>query len=369
MAKFIPIDEVILSACMGDNDILQRKKMKYLFWAKKIWNSDLNLTSVKEAKREIIGIDKRTRTLELPCDAVSVSGVYIIGAFGEFYPVYRNDRLHNDIVDIAANKNCNCTCKNELCNMIKGYEAVVETIESENPDGSIGSFTCTTRKAFNEDGQYQEIKQYPKRIYTDGVWTSTEVATEVINLCALEVDAAGCVVDCEENYQKVVQYGCYGQCPTVFSTDQVVGTSCIVEQGICKSLYGWETGVNFAGCGGYLNNSYNITEEGNRLIFPYNFGFDQVLVRYYADIQLQDMKIPAIAEEAFIVGLKYWETLIDEDKQGLNRVYSEKYSKLKWALLQELNKQNSSEMKMSLTPPIYIPGFNPSYNQTPYYRY
>ena len=135
MQKLIPINEVILMACMGDNDILQQKKMKYLAYAKDIYNNDLNLTIIKDTKRIILEIDKKTNTVQLPCDLSYVSGVYTIGKNGEFLPVYRNERLHNDIVDLSVIKNCECDCNNELCNMIKGYESITEIIEAELPNG------------------------------------------------------------------------------------------------------------------------------------------------------------------------------------------------------------------------------------------
>lgn len=357
MSRFTTIDDIVLAACMGDGDMLQQKKMKYLFWAKEIWNNDLNLSTVKEAKRVILGIDKKTNSIELPCDYLSISGISTISPSGEFYPVYRNERLHDDIVDIAAVKNCSCECSGELCNMIKGYEAITEYIESEMPNGDINTFTCVTRKGYNGDGEYQEIKQFPQRVYTDGTWTDTIVGTETINLCKLQLNDDGCVIDCEDNYKSVISCGCYKNCSSIYS--ETVGDSCIVKMGVCGALYGWECGTGFANCGNYFTNSYNITELGNRIIFPYNFGFDRVLVRYYADEQLKDIKVPTIAKEAFIVGIKYWETLIDDDKQGLNSAYSAKYSKLKWALLQELNKGRIAEMQMAMTPPVYIPEYLP----------
>lgn len=361
MAKFVSIEDIILAACMGDSDILQQKKMKYLYWAKNIWNDDLNLTTVKEAKREIIGINKRTNTLDLPCDSVGVSGVYIIGCFGEFIPVFKNDRLHDDIVDVAAAKNCACDCGHDLCNMIKGYEAVTEEVPSEMPDGSTKVFTCITRKGFDADGTYYEEKQYPQRIYTDGEWTDTVIHKEKIKLCTLELTDTGCVRECEENYHAVTACGCFAKCPTVFDQSIEVGQECIVPMANSRALYGWESGVGFARCGSYLVNSYNVTEEGNRLIFPYNFGHNRVMVRYYADVQLQDIKVPSVAKEAFIVGLKYWETLIDDDRQNLNARYAKRYGELKWALSQELNKWSIAEQRMIMTPKVFIPSYQPAW--------
>jgi hypothetical protein len=374
MAKFVPIDDVIKSANLYEGDLLQRNKMRYHALAKQVF-LDLDMQTLKIAVRVLIGINKLTNTITLPKEFLRLSDVSIIAPNGVIYPVWRNDRLHDDIVDIGASKNCECGCKNQLCNLIKGYESVSEEIEAELPDSSTQTFTCVTRKSVDSNGFYYEQKQYPIRIYTDGVWTSTEVTTENIELCSLEVDTQGCVVDCEENFNKVNTCGCF---TSSSENDTTVGGNAMES---CNGSKNWLFACNSvadvysvqSGAWGAtsrcnpFNNIYNITEEGNRLIFPKNFGWSRVLVRYYTDISLRNLQIPVMAVPTFQVGLKYYDTLLQEDKQAINEVYSKKYSALQFGLLKDLNKYTVRELGKMIAQPTYIPSYVLSNYNNGYY--
>ena len=359
MSRFISLDEIVKTACLIEKDYQMQNKMRYLAFAKDIWHNDMNLTTVKDVKRIILEIDKRTNTVKLPCHNKLVSGVYVIGKFGEFYPVYRNERLHDDIVDISAIDDCDGHCCNKLCNMVKNYEAIEELIESEMPNGSTQTFTCITRKGYDNYGNYYEEKQYPQREYTDGTWTNTIVATEKINLCKLELDKKGCIKETDENYHLVLKHGCYGSCESLYVPKGEVGSSCIIDPS-AKHLVGWECGYNFSAFN--LNNSYNITTEGDRLVFPHNFAFKRILVRYYEDIKINDIKVPSIAKEAMMMGIKYYDTLLDENKLKINQVFAEKYARMKGGVMSMLMKVNKDQQRMALTPPVHIPNFTAPYS-------
>lgn len=330
-----------------------QNKLRYLSFAKDIWYNDMNLTSVKDVERIILTINKKTNTVNLPCVSSLVSGVYVIGKYGEFYPIFRNERLHNDIIDLAAIDDCEDECNGKLCNMINNYEPVVENIESKMPDGSSKIFRCVTKKMYDVNGDYYEENQYPQRIYTDGVWTDTIVHTEKRFLCKLELDKKGCVKECEDNYYKVLNSGCYSECKSLYEPTEV-GIKCIINPE-AKDLYGWECGYNFSIFN--INNVYNINSEGDRLIFPNNFVFRKILVRYYVDLPLKDIKVPSIAKEAIMTGIKYYDTLLDEKKIQINHIYSQKYAKMKGGVMSMLMKVNSDQQRMIITPPIIIPNF------------
>lgn len=371
MAKFIPIDDVIKSANLFEGDILQRNKMRYHALAKQVWY-DLNMQTIKIAVRLNMGINKRTNTIDLPKDCVELASVSVIDpCTGIIYPVFRNDRLHDDIVDIGASKNCECGCKNQLCNLIKGYESITLDIDAELPNGDMQTFHCTTRKSVDTNGFYYEEKQFPIRRYTNGIWTSTEVATESIELCKLDVDDNGCVIDCEENFTKVNSCACSSCCVSASDNNGVSigGTSMASCDGsstwiyACSSVadvYSVECGAWGARCrNNEFRNIYNITEEGNRLIFPANFGWGKALVRYYADVSLRDLKIPVIAVPTFQVGMKYYDTLLKDDREQriLNQQYSQQYSAMQFGLLKELNKYTIKELGKIIAQPAFIPSY------------
>lgn len=374
MARFYPIQDVIKLALLGNHDMQQRDKGRLLSFAPYVWQ-DLNLSSVKVARRELFQINKRTNTIDMPTNFLQISSVNVIDECGVLWPVYRNDKLHDDIVDISAQKDCACEykCGYSLCNTIKGYEAIISTKSDFTPTGDPISFECIDRKYTDGQGFLYSQTQTPTRIYLSGVWTETVLETTNTKICEVEVDKNGCVCDTEKNINTI--------CNSCGINNAVANTQPIPIGGdamsYCNSpkvdewiyycdnksqLFGVECG-GFGFAFGYhngkvYNNIYNISELGNRLIFPANFGWDKVLVRYYADIPTSELQIPFAAVDTFITGLKYWDCRWDDKKQNLAQNYSILYSKQKFGLLMELNKYRIAELRMAITPPVYVPSYN-----------
>lgn len=365
MSRFITPAECIDIALLGNDDYLKRAKGRLLKWSKYVW-PDLNLTAVKKVRRELIPINKRTNSIDLPCSILSLSSVNIMDRCGNFIPVYRNQRLHDDIVEVGETKDCGCEfkCGYKLCNTIKGYEAVVSTKEDKNPDGTDVSFTCVDRKGIDGQGFFYEQLQYPKRIYLSGVWTETIIYTEDRKLCKVEVDENGCCCDTNANIDAVctacgIQNIDSSQCCIGGTAEAPPNDNCDKWIYYCNSKLDWfsiQCGSfpYFANC---TNNIYNISELGDRLIFPHNFGWDKVMVRWYDDTSIKDTEIPIIAIDTFIMGLKWWDCRFNDNKQALADKYGNIYSKLKFGLIKELNKYRIAEISMIMNPPAYIPGF------------
>lgn len=364
MGRFEPLFEIADSLCLRSQDILRRNKGIYLDCANDVW-FDLNLTTVKQVKRELFQIDKRTNTINLPENNLGVFSVSVMDHHGVIWPLFRNDKLHRDIVDVSAQKNCACEnqCGYSLCNLIKGYEAIVSVKSDFLPNGSPISFNCVDRKAVDKNGFLYSETQYPQRVYTNGVWTNTILFTNSTKLCKVELDEKGCICDTEENERNVFQV-CnirnndgipFGGDANSFYGDQKVDT----WRYHCNSELEW-FGVQ---CGAYnhcrdgFKNIFNIEEGQKKLIFPHDFGFDRVLLRWYYDVDLKNMEIPIIAKQTFMTGLQYFSVENNDKKQGLANVYGAKYSRQKFGLLMELNKYTIDEMRMMLTPPVYIPSY------------
>lgn len=364
MGKFDSIFDTVDSLCLRSGDKLRMNKGLYLDCANDVWD-DLNLTTVKMVKRELFQINKRTHTIDLPNNNLGVFSVSVIDHHGVIWPLFLNDRLHKDIVDVSSMKDCACEnkCGYSLCNLIKGYEAIVSTKSDTLPNGIPISFTCVDRKAVNREGfLYSEI-QYPERIYTNGVWTGTVLKTESKKLCQVEVDQNGCICDTKDNEHKVCN-ACgiknndgipFGGDANSFHGDSKVDT----WRYFCSSQLEW-FGVqcgSYHRCGDGYQNIYNIEEGQNKLIFPVHFPFDKVLVRWYYDVELNDMQIPIVAKQTFMTGLQYFAHEYNIKKQDVANVFAQKYSRQKWGLLLELNKHTIDEMRMILTPPVYVPSY------------
>lgn len=379
MSRFTPIMELVESLCLRTGDILMRNKGLYLDCSEDVF-SDLNETTLRIAERvkipvrRLFQINKRTNSIDLPPNHRLSSVNVIDRASGVIYPVFRNDRLHDDIVDIGNQPNCACAyaCGYKMCNTIKGYEVIFHTENDHLPNGDAISFDCTDKKTVVGNILYAQL-QYPQRIYHSGIWVDTVLHTENKKMCEVEVDKNGCVCDTEQNINSICNACGIGannedQCCIGGTASTPPNEKCTTWQYYCSSKADW-LGVQ---CGQYpyfragCANIYNISELGDRLIFPSNFGWEFVLVRFYADITLDNMEIPYMARETFMTGLQYYASTNNPKKIQEAAIFAQKYSRQKWGLFLELNKYRIAELRMMTTPPVFVPSYfdwkNSGYN-------
>lgn len=365
MSRFFTVSEAIDLRLLGNLDYQKRDKGRLLRFSKFVWQ-DLNLNSVKKVTRKRIKIDKRTNSINMDCSFLQLSSVNVVDKCGIEYPVYRTNRIFKDmdIVDVGETKDCGCEleCGHQLCNIIKSYVAVVSTKTDKNPDGSDISFECTDRKGVDGQGFFYEQLQYPKRIFEDGVWTSTILFTENNKLCKVEVDSNGCVCDTQANIDAVCN-SCGLQdlntnlCCVGGDANNPPNDQCNTWTYYCNSKIEWFS----VQCGFFpyfrpeCSNAYNISELGDRIIFPNDFGWDSVIVRSYEDVGLVDLQIPIISIDTFIMGLMWWDTRFNDKKQNLADKYGSQYATLKFGLTKELNKYRVAELGMIVSPPRFVP--------------
>lgn len=365
MSTYLSVNDALKLIMLGNNDLEQRNRMRYLKWSPYVWE-DLKLNVLKQPVRETFWINKRTNTIDLPCPFTQVSSVNVRDAAGNFYPVWRNERLTDDIPDVSAGRDCSCEykCGNKLCNTIKGYEAVVSEKTDYMPNGTEVSFSCVDRKMVDSNGFFIEQLQYPQRVYESGVWVDTVLYTENKQLCAVELDHNGCVCDTEQNIDALCNTCCSDSSSTIPFGGTTENPPCNNEnietwKYYCNSKADWfwyQCGCDVV-CADPFKLIYNISELGNRLIFPKNFGFDRVVLRYYKETNTGDIKIPMIALDAFAMGIKWWDARFNDNKQNLAALYSSEYTKMKWGLFSEMNKRRLAEWRMILTPPAIVPSY------------
>lgn len=378
MSRFEPAADVVDHLCLLSGDILRRKKGLYLSVVNEVWN-DLNETTLRIAKRIKIPVrrdfhvNKRTNSIDLPCNANRLSSVNVVDECGMIHPVYRNLSLHDDIVEVPAEKNCACehNCGFKLCNTIKGYVAVQSVQSDILPNSTPVSFNCINRLVVDKNGVVYEENQYPKRIYTNGVWTDTILFTESIKKCECEVDENGCLCDTEHNINSVCEScGIRNFNPQINSknlTGCVGGTAecppnpnCNEWIYFCNNKLDWfSVQCGFEPCGRRrdFHNIYNISEEGNRLIFPHNFGFEKALVRFYEDISLDKLLIPYSAKGTFMTGLQYFSTKYNPEMMQISETFGQKYSREKWGLFLDLNRMRIKELGNTIAPRAHVPSY------------
>lgn len=365
MSRFITPIEAVDIRLLGNSDYQKRDRLRLSKWSKFVWQ-DMNLTTIKRARRERFTINRKTRSIDMPCEFLQFCSVNVEDECGNEIPIYRNQRVKDDIVDVSAAKDCDCeyNCGYKLCSTIKGYEAVVSVKSDDLPSGSNKNFDCVDRKGIDDQGYFYEQLQYPKRIYEDGVWTDTILYTEDRKLCKVEVDENGCCCDTEENIDAVCT-AC--GIDTVDSSLCCIGgnastppsESCDTWTYYCNSKLDWF--MIQCGCFPYLsaeyNNVYNISELGDRIIFPHNFAWEKVILRWYEDTGFSDLQIPIISIDTFVTGLMWWDCRFNDKKQALADKYGRQYATLKFGLIKELNKRRVAELAKIMTPTRFMPSY------------
>jgi hypothetical protein len=414
MPRFEPIEDVVDQLCLTSGDILRHKKGLYMSVASDVWN-DLNETTLRIAKRikmpvrKMFQINKRTNSIDMENDFLKLSSVNVVDHCGIIYPVYRNLNINDDIVEVPAEKNCACehNCGYQLCNTVKGYVSVQTSLSDNNPDGSIVTFNCISRIVLGKNGIIYQENQYPKRIYTNGVWTSTILFTETTKVCECETDHNGCLCDTPQNINTVCNSCGIGNFNSNISQSIVPALTPPVGGNVNMNVYtppfNCTCGCNPCNCGSAMvqlptggtascppspnvnewiyycdnkmdwfsvqcgcfpkgfhhgrNNVYNIGENGKRLIFPHNFGFDKVLVRYYADIDLANLMIPYTAKQTYMTGLQAFAYENNPSQFKFAEAMANKYSRQKWGLFLELQKMRIKELGQIIAPATVIQSY------------
>lgn len=384
MPKFYDTNSVIEDLCLRSGDTLMRNKGLYLSCVRDVWdemNEDVLKISnrVKIPIRQKFCIDKRTNSINIPSNALKINSVSIIDRYGCYQPVYRNDFISDDIVDLGTSQNCACdyNCNSKLCNTIKGYEAVSSVKSDFLPNGDPISFTCVDKSFVDNQGFYYSQTQYPLRVYLSGVWASTIMQTDNKKLCQVDVDSNGCVCDTEQNLvticdacgidgNAIPMNDSQGNCLTPICGGDATNPPCFAPNANswiyqCGSRMEWFNvqcgGFPYNNCGGNFNNIYNISELGNRIIFPSNFGYGEVMIRFFEDISLKNLQIPYLAKTCFMTGLQYYSVANDDKKQKLAVIYEQKFAKQKWGLFLELNKNTIAENAEIFTPKVFMPSY------------
>jgi hypothetical protein len=325
------VDEMLRSLASREGDITGSRFLQYRGVAMEVWR-DMKLYAVKYTKRYLVDVDPRTNSITLEDDFLFRSSLSYIDSCNKIVPFSINQNLQDDIIDIGQDHNCycECGCKSDLCGHIKSYEAIITNTTEELPGGGSQVFQSISRKRMDEGGRFVLENTFPIRIYNDeGVWTGVELTTEVQELCTLEVDTCGCVKQTKDNCKNVDSC-----CNAATFMTECGDPRCIIP----------------------ANEGYNFSEEGNRIVFPSTFNRKKVLVRYFAEESIKDIRVPLIAKETFLYGIKAFIAPFDDSiRVGRAQEWVFNYEGKKEKLSILMNRFSMKEVKQVLTPKRYMP--------------
>jgi hypothetical protein len=290
--QFQTIDEVVQSILSREGDVTGNYRWRYLEVAKEVF-SELNLSAIKQTKRVLFTLDRRLNGIVLPDNYYKFSTISVINRDGRIEPLVFNSEINDDIVDQGLDKDCECECTDALCNYQRQYEGIEEQVEAIMPDDSRQYFTKTIRKRIAKDGSVFVQVNEPTAVYTDRVHTSTVLETTETLLCRLDIKECGCVKDNPHNRSLWDKHA--SNMVLHPEIDMVCEWGCPSPRYYPRSQ------------------TYNISNDGRRIIFPSNFPFDKVLLRYYAFEKTKDILVPRMAKKALMAGIKF--EVADYDKK------------------------------------------------------
>lgn len=320
--------DIIKSLLLRKGDVLGLNYMKYRAVIRDVY-MDLNLHTIRYTQRYRIAIDKNTMTVDLPDKFLMLSSVAVEDNCGKLHYLSYNPNITHDILDIslADSCGCECGCTCDICKGIRSYEPIIEVTQELMPDGSTKDFENVTRKRLDSNGNMVVEKTFPVRMYTAGVWTDTVLQSDTQVLCNLETLDCGCIKDTPANLTKVMDC-----CNAVTLMD---------ECGCCRPTAELE---------------YGVSELGNRLKFPSNFLWDKVVVRFYVDAPIGELRIPRIARKAFMLGIQD-ELELDEHDTNQYKIekIEQRYKRAKSQLIDDTTRWSIKGIYDVLTPKIIMP--------------
>jgi len=92
-------------------------------------------------------------------------------------------------------------------------------------------------------------------------------------------------------------------------------------------------------------------------VFPPNFGWEKVVVRFYEDIKLKNLQIPYIAKQTFMTGLQAFAYEQNPMQFKFGEAMMNKYSRQKWGLFLELQKLRIKELGKIIAPASRVPSY------------
>jgi hypothetical protein len=295
--RFIKIEDIVKGILRRQKDLAGVDKLLLKDVAKDVYK-ELNLGAIKIPIRVILNVDKRTNSIYLPENYMTFSSISAQDECGIWVPMVINTNLTSDIIDISGVPDCGCECgcTSELCSSIKNYELIQEDVSVVMPDTTTQVFTATLRKKIDNNGNYVAEKIWPTQKFDNGTYVAVVMETTDEFICKVDTLPCGCIA------------------PTITNDEIVTCNTAAISFGVdcgCHINPGDLMAHHHRDC-----NTYNFSQEGDRITFDDKFHHDQVLLRYYADNKTKDILVPIIARRAMVAGIKA--DMADYEKQMPN---------------------------------------------------
>lgn len=311
---YVTANDLVEGLCLreGDNDL--KKKPLYLFLFKEVYQ-DLNMAVIRQTERVLLRVDQATKRIYAPDGYLYFSSISAPNKHGKFEPLIVNSSLDTDIIDIGASKKCGCSecaCDNEYCSSVRNYELISSIVTAKLPNGTPKNFTATERKKILRDGTYVREVTTPVQIFENDIHTETILQTTTEILCHLEIEECGCLKKTPKNERLLLS--CSDSVTVAYDC------GCPIRELRPDAHY------------------YKISDKGNTIQLPFDFPYETVLLRFYADVKTREIRVPFLAQKAMRFGIKAEETTYSEPGTKQNQLWIRLYGLEKVDLGEKISK-------------------------------
>lgn len=320
--RFIWGKDLVRDLCIREEDYVQSKRMLYISVLRDAFIK-LNLKTEMFTTRVALPVNHDLNYILTPKNYLELSSISAPNHDGKWQPMIISTKVDIDVADLSLAKRCGCSCgcAQSQCTAVRNFETIYGTMAMKMPDNTTQTFTTTYRKIILEDGSFVEETTVPTQTFINNVHTATGLKKQTKLLCNLDLEECGCIKDTVQNRQNIesactaidvpTECGCAAQpegC-TVYSRDGLWGHSITADADIMKPR----------------DLQYNIDEEGDRIYLPTNFNHDYVVLRYWANTKTKDIRIPFLAKEAMISGIKVITTTFSKKEKGQAEFWKQEY--------------------------------------------
>lgn len=278
--SFITRDDLIDFMVKMDEDEAKRKKYVAAF---PLVYAKLKLGTFKTTVTRKLQVNKKINSVNLPDDVYILTSVGYQDSCLNLKPLWYNEQLKEELLFEGSSKcSCNCGCDGK-CWQLKSSNTLRERIVINN---IAYEKTITINTLGNGSVQKEIIEPILKDTGEVVMVTSYE------EICKIDLKPCGCPKQTEENKCNIDKVN---ECNTIWVGCEI-GPSCCTEKCMPDNPLG-----------------YKLNMQGNQIILPSTYKFDNVVIKYYSNKQAgSQTKIPTYAARLVMLSIKEYVYTFDD---------------------------------------------------------
>lgn len=272
LSAYISAEKIIKTLCLRTGDTALGRASLYASYLETVY-IELSLDVTYQSVIRKFAINKRLNSFPIPQDCVLLYAVGYIDECSVVKPLWYNLDMPKDILfENGVPCECDSCGTHANCSTIKSFDEIEETITILGTD-----YTKTTKTTTLNDGTV--VRKIVEPVLSSS--NTVSMVTTERELCKLDLLPCGCVDSTPENTEKVNKLCC--ECSSL-------STNCGTYNRLQKK-----------------DHSYALDITGTQILFGNDYPYNYVILKYLKSVDSpSDYKIPKVAMEAVISGLRYY---------------------------------------------------------------